>query len=169
MKKAISIFLAVCLTCIFGGSVFAVDTTLDASSPSGGTLISVVVGPTYEISVPASMTITFGDTAPQTLTITAISLNIPSTENVTVAVSTSTGSFSLLNGTNSISYDVSKDQNDTQAVTSGDTVATFTTSSATTSNIYVTIPTANWPVSPANGTYSQPLIFTLAYSGTTTP
>ncbi|MCL2106748.1 MAG: hypothetical protein FWH26_06815 [Oscillospiraceae bacterium] len=158
MKKTISILLALCLICAFGVTVFAVD--LDKDNPVGNTVISTVVEPSYTVLIPAALSIPFGNTSDQVLTIEASSTDfrIHAGEQVDVSVSTANGVFALSNGTHNIAYAVKSPGVTAQ----NDIVAIFTAAGqAKTVNVAV----SDWTTARTAGTYSQSLIFTLAYSG----
>jgi len=159
MKKAISVLLALCLTCAFGVSVSAADVTLNPTAPTGDTVISTTVEPSYVVTIPATLAIPFGDTSAQTLTVTASAADfcIAAGEKVDVSVSTESGAFALSNNTNTIAYTVNAGATGQNGV-----VASFTAAGQS-QGLSVTVP--DWSSAHTSGTYSQSLIFTLTYSG----
>ena len=158
MKKIFVSLLAICLTCAFCVNVFAAP--LDKDNPSGSTVISTVVEPSYTVIIPASLSIPFGNTSDQALTVEAspTDFRIHADERVDVSISTANGVFALSNGTHSIAYAVKS-----PGVTAQNDIVAIFTEAGQAKTVHVAV--SDWTTALTAGTYSQSLIFTLAYSG----
>jgi len=149
MKKAISILLALCLTCAFGATV---------SAATQSTPVTAEVTFTYTVEIPASITLTFNNTSAVQYSITATDVSLPSNTQVVVTAEGSGAgkAFSITNSTNNVPFALSL-SNPGADLNPGDEIATFKSSSS--SPFWIRVP--DWSAAQTAGTYTGSITFTM--------
>ncbi|MCL2106747.1 MAG: hypothetical protein FWH26_06810 [Oscillospiraceae bacterium] len=149
MKKAISILLALCLTCAFGATV---------SAATKDTTVTATVEFSYTVEVPAVITLTFGDTDSAQYDITASEVAVPS--NIKLSISAEGNgtdkAFSITNGTDTVPYTLSR-KNAGSALEPGAEIASFANDGS--SPFWIKVPT--WSAVRSAGLYTGNIIFTI--------
>jgi len=149
MKKAISILLALCLVLLSGTPVFAETQQTPVTA-------DVTFG--FTVSIPASITLTYGDTSASSYDLTAsdVSILINTQVEVTAAGSGAGNAFTITNGTDTVPFNLSTTSGGS-AINPGDKIAAFTADG--TSPFWIKAP--SWSAVHTAGTYAGNIVFTI--------
>ena len=130
MKKLIAFVLALAMATVMSVTAFAADTTItqDTTPKTGDTTVKFSVDPTYTVTIPGEVTLTYDETSSSykgsgDITTGAVRLRLY--EYIRVAV---TGDFKMTSAENAELLYTMTIGDSASAVASGDTVATFVTS-----------------------------------------
>ena len=158
MKKLIAFVLALAMATIMSVTALAADTTItqDSDPKTGATTVKFSVDPTYTVTIPAEVTLTYDETSNSykgSGDITTGAVRLLQYQEIRVTV---TGDFKMTSAENAELRYTMTIGDSAAAVTSGDTVATFVTSTEAQSV------TLNY--SAANPTYAGDYTDTLTFT-----
>ncbi len=154
MKKLVGTLLTLSMAGVFAVSAFAANTT------GGSTTVSTDIAPAYTVTIPEKLQIPYNSTEAETLMLTASGLLLENGKTVTVTAAGSgpDGMFSMANGSDTLTYELSKEASPWSAVAKDSELASFPENGTRT--IYAKVP--DWSVTAA-GKYSGTITFTVSY------